>query len=389
VEVRDHDTARETIVVPSNQATLRVLQVSARYFPYIGGVQTHVYEVSRRLRDSGVDVTILSTDPTGQLPTEEQSDGINILRVRAWPAKRDYYFAPGIYQIITQGGWDIVHCQGCHALPAPLAMLAAWHAHIPCVVTFHTGGHSSSIRNKLRPVQWAMLRPLLARAERLIAVSKFEAELFQKRLKLPADRFVVIPNGSQLPEFAGLPARGAQGTLIVSVGRLERYKGHQRIISALPKVRAEYPDVRLRIVGTGSYGPSLRRLAQELGVADQVEIRAIPSDDRAGMASLLSQASLVTLLSEYEAHPIATMEALALKRPVLVSRTSGLAELADQGLARAIPLQSTPNEVAAAILHQLRQPMVPANIALPTWERCVASLLAVYRDVVRNAPCVS
>src|SRR2546421_8970757 len=104
---------------------LHVLLVTARCFPYLGGVETHVYEMGRRLARAGVDVTILTTDPSGQLPIVEESNNVQIHRVRAWPRNKDYYFAPEIYRFITRGRCALVHCQGYHTLVAPLTMLAA------------------------------------------------------------------------------------------------------------------------------------------------------------------------------------------------------------------------------------------------------------------------
>src|SRR5579859_347831 len=164
---------------------LRVLLVTARYFPYIGGVETHVYEVGQRLARAGVEVTLLTTDPSGQLPAVEESAGVQIRRVRAWPANKDYYFAPAIYRFIMQRKWDLVHCQGYHTLVAPLAMFAARRAGIPYVLTFHSGGDSSRFRKAFRGVQRAALRPLLTGAERLIGPSKWEVEFFRERLHLP------------------------------------------------------------------------------------------------------------------------------------------------------------------------------------------------------------
>src|SRR5436305_1960576 len=142
----------------------RVLMVAPDFFPGVGGIVTHVYEVGRRLVRAGVEVTVLTTDMSGKLPDVEVVEGMQIRRVRAWPANKDYYFAPGIYRIIARGRWDLVHCQGYHTLVAPVAMLAAWRAHIPYVLTFHSGGHSSRLRNALRGLQWTVLRPLLSRA---------------------------------------------------------------------------------------------------------------------------------------------------------------------------------------------------------------------------------
>jgi glycosyltransferase involved in cell wall biosynthesis len=377
----------------AERTSLRVLLVAARYFPYMGGLETHVYEVGRRLVRAGVEVTILTTDVSGRLPAVEEADGMRILRVRAYPANKDYYFAPGIYGIITRGQWDLIHCQGYHTLVPPLAMLAAWRATIPYVLTFHSGGHSSHMRNVLRSLQWMMLRPLLARAGKLICVAGFEAEFFRMRLRLPAERFVVIPNGADLSEMwqraAPATSQKKDHPLIVSIGRLERYKGHHRVIAALPKVLEHVPDAQIRIAGAGPYESVLQQMARNLGVAERVEIRAVPPGDRRSMAALIARADLVALLSDYESQGIAVLEALALQRPVLVAGTSALQEFADRGLACAIPLESTPEEVAMAMVGQLRQPVVPRNVSLPTWEACAAGLLALYQDIGPRLSCVS
>jgi glycosyltransferase involved in cell wall biosynthesis len=371
----------------SKPTPLRVLLVTARYLPYIGGTEVHTYEMANRLVTAGHDVTVLTTDPGRRLEPREESRGVRIIRVQAWPADGDYYFAPGIYRTIMQGNWDLVHCQGYHSFVAPLAMLAAWQAKIPYVVTFHSGGHSSRIRNSLRGMQRAMLRPLLARSERLIAVSEFESKFFRERLRLPSEQFVVIPNGAYMPNVDDTSVPNTDGRLIVSVGRLERYKGHHRVIAALPKVIAQCPDVHLRIVGTGPYEGNLRRIARELGVADRVEIRAVSGSDRGQMASVLLGATLVILLSDYESQSISVMEALALGRPVLVADTSALHELAVHGLVQATPLGGTADEVAAAMLDQLYQPLVPGKLDLPTWDACFSQLSALYYNVIRRVQC--
>jgi len=283
--------------------------------------------------------------------------------------------------VIKAGAWNLVHCQGIHTIVPPLAMLAAKKAHIPFVVTFHTGGHSSPLRNRVRSTQWQALRPLLASAEHLIGVSRFEADYFRQVLHLSAQRFIVIPNGATLPAVPLRVTEKLDHTLIVSLGRLERYKGHQHMIAALPQIREQRPDARLLILGAGPYESSLRRLAHEVGVAANVEIRAIPAGDRQAMAHTLLQASLVALMSEYEAHPVAVMEALSLHRPVLGIHTAGQRELAEQGLIRTVPLHSSPQLIAAAALEQIERPLIPRHIALPTWDECAEQLLAVYQSI--------
>ena len=354
--------------------------VTARYIPYVGGTEIHTYEVAHRLAVAGHHITVLTTDVSGNLPPVEYAQGIQVVRVPAWPAKRDYYFAPEIYRIIRNGQWDLIHCQGYHTFVAPLAMLAARQAQIPYVVSFHSGGHSSSVRNALRgPQQW-LLRPLLAHAEKLIGVSSFETEFFQRRLRLPRERFTTISNGSYLPR-SPTSADKHDGTLIVSIGRLERHKGHHRTILALPEVAKTYPDVHLRIVGSGPYGPALWQLAVRCGMARRITIAPIPVAERSNLASLLSAAKLAILLSDYESQGIAILEALSLGIPALVTHTSGLVELADYGLVRSVPLSSTPETIAAAMVQQLHHPVIAPHVDLPTWDQCAARLLHLYQEV--------
>jgi glycogen synthase len=382
--------AGEAVPALPKGAIKRILFVTPRYLPSVGGVQNHVHQVSRRLARTGIDVTVLTTLPGSQLPAEEILEGVRVRRVPSWPKNSDFYFAPQIYPIIRKGSWDIVHIQSYHTFVPPLAMWAAWRAGLPYVTTFHGGGHSSRLRNSIRGLQQVMLRPLLARADRLIAISDFEIPLFSKRLRLPAQRFALIPNGGDLPRLSEGESIQVENGLIVSIGRLEHYKGHQRVIAALPHVLARRPEARLWIAGTGPYETKLWELAHQLGVADRVDIHAVPASDRQGLARELSKAGLVVLLSEFETHPIAVLEAVSLGRPVLVADTSGLRELAQKGLARSIPLKSTETQVADAIVQQLDQPYRPPEVNLPTWDDCAAGLLSLYNSIAaKGLPCTS
>ncbi len=365
---------------------LRIALVSARYYPYMGGTETHVYEVSRRMSAAGHAVTILTSDVSGKLPAEECKDGVQIRRFQAYPRGTDLYYTPQIYQAVAAGDWDVVHGQGYHTFVAPMAMAAAKRAQIPYVVTFHSGGHSSGLRNAIRRFQYEMLRPLLKDAAQLIGVSEFEANLFSEKLRLPRERFKVIPNGSQLPQVTGIAPETSDNPLILSVGRLERYKGHHRVIRAMPTVLKAFPNAHLRIAGSGPYEMELRELVHRLNLDQHVGIAAIPPGERNAMAELMARASLVTLISDYEAHPVAVMEAVGLKRPVLVAHTSGLAELANRGLVASVPLKIDDVRLGEAIIEQLRNPFqTSAEIVFPTWEACTQQLLQVYADVTGTA----
>ena len=227
---------------------LRVLMVCPRYLPEAGGTEMHVHEVAPRLSALGnFEITVLATDRSRRLPRHEVIEGISVLRVPSWPRRRDYYLAPGIAAVVNQRRWDLVHCQGIHTPVPLLAMVSARRAGIPYLVTFHTGGHSSPLRNALRTAQWRLSGQLLRNAVSLIAVSSFEAAVLRRDARLGEKRVIVIRNGGALP--SPRPGTAAVPGRIVSAGRLERYKGHHRAIEALPHVMREIPEAHLLILG--------------------------------------------------------------------------------------------------------------------------------------------
>ena len=365
---------------------LRVLMVCARYLPDIGGTETHVYEVARRLSGlDGFDITLLATDRTRRMPRREVLEGITVLRVPAWPRGRDYYLAPGIAAVVGQRDrWDLVHCQGIHT-PVPVqAMLAARRIGIPYVVTFHTGGHSLRHRNAMRSTQWRLTGPLLRNAVSLVGVSRFEAESLSEQARLRGKPVTVIRNGGTLPPApagtAAVPGR------IVSTGRLERYKGHHRVIEALPYVMRDVPDAHLLVFGTGPYEAKLREFARRLGVVDRVTITHIPPADREGMARVLAESSVVAALSDYEAHPVAVMEALSVGRPVVGYDLAGIGELVSDGWVRGVAPGAPAISVARSLVEAMSASSLLDPAKLPTWDSCAAQLARVYLASVGCRP---
>ena len=358
--------------------------MSARYPPFVGGTEIHTAEVATRMAARGHDVSVLTTDATGIAPFEEMRDGVRVLSVPAWPRDRDYYVAPAIGRTVTAEPWDLLHVQGYHTAVGPLAMRAAVRARRPFVITFHSGGHSSPWRRAIRPAQRLALRPLLRHARRLIGVSRFETELFASRLRLPRDRFVTIPNGTSF-RVEDLPPLGScrpEGTLLVSVGRLERYKGHGRVIAALPELRLRIPNVRYLILGSGPHRSALEAQARRLGVGDLVEIRSVASDRRDELAALVRSASVFLLLSDYESQGMSVLEAIALDVPVLVADTTALAELADQVAVWAVPARCSPHELAEAVIEVVGSPRSVRAASLPQWDDIVDRLVGVYGDAL-------
>lgn len=364
----------------------RVAMVTARALPLMGGIETHVHEVARRLAGLGADVTVLTTDTTGDLPPYETTCGYAIRRWPSYPRSRDYYFSPGLIRHLSRARqkYDVIHVQGIHTLVAPAALAAARRAGIPSILTFHTGGHSSGLREALRPLQFTVLGPLLRSAAALVAVCEYERRKFAGILRIPESRIQLIRNGCDpLPVDHSVP-RPVGDPLLLSIGRFEEYKGHHRLLRAMPEILKTAPGARLELIGSGPFEPQLRQMAGDLGVADKVTIRGFGPQERGAFGKVVSSADAVCLLSAYEAHPVAVMEALGTGANALVADTSGLSELGEAGLATVISLDASPREVAAAALAVAAAPKT-APPALPTWDDCARDLLELYQKAMPRA----
>lgn len=363
---------------------LRVAMVSSRYLPFLGGVETHVNEVARRIAARGIDITVLTTDLTGKLPPVEHDGRLTVRRYAAWPSWADLYVSPTLVRQIGAGGYDLVHVQGVNNFLPPLALAAAQRSGIPTVATFHTGGHSSRVRTMVRGAQWQALRPLLRRTKGLVAVCHFEVEIFARRLGIEPQNIRLIRNGAEplpvgdsVPEVSGSP-------LVCSVARLERYKGHHRLIAAMPAFLDLAPDAHLAVIGHGSFEHQLRRQVARLQVEHAVTFTSFDAAQREALGALLRSCDVVALMSDYEANPVAVMEALALGRKVVVADTSGLSELASEGLATAVPADASPRLLAGVLARVAARPD-RVSPDLPTWDDCADQLLGLYEEIASPA----
>ena len=360
---------------------MRILIVTPRDPRTQGGVERHVAEVAKRHAAAGNEVLVLCGDADGDAPRTERRDGYEVRVLPAHPRGRDWFFVPALWREMRRARPELVHLQSYHTLVPPLAMLRALTLRVPYVLTFHGGGHSSDLRNRARRAQRTLLRPLLARAAKLVAVAHFEIEEYGRELRLGPEHFVLIPNGTDV-SFAAVPPDRSGPPTVATVGRLERYKGHQRVVEAFPEVLRRRPDARLQVVGSGPYESELRALVERLGLGERVELTSVPSDQPAAMAALLSRVWVFALLSEFETHPIAAVEAAAAGCRLVLADAGGSGEMAAAGHARAVALDAPPEVAGAAIAAELELPPDSDRPDVLDWDECAGRLLDLYRSVV-------
>jgi len=118
--------------------------------------------------------------------------------------------------------------------------------------------------------------------------------------------------GCSLPP-AGRPLR------LLSVGRLDGMKGHERLLDAVPGLLCRFPGIRLSIAGKGALGEQLKEKAGKLGLQDCVTWLGFVQDT----ARLYREADLLVLPSFYEGLPNVLIEALAMGCPIVAAAGEG------------------------------------------------------------------
>src|SRR5262249_36979169 len=248
-------------------------------------------------------------------------------------AGRAFYVVAAVREAFFQS-IDVVFCG--HLFMAPLALLIARLKGAKLIIQMH------GIEAWQLPTLFC--RTAVEAADLVLCVSRYTRAQVLNWAAIAPERVVVLPNtvGVRFAPGDGSKLRTAWGLLgkrvLLSVGRMstqERYKGHDRVIRAVPKLLDAGQDVVYVIVGGGDDRSRLHLLADQEGVADRVWFMG--ALDPAALIDAYRMADLFVMPSTGEGFGIAFLEAMACGTPALGLAVGGaLDPLAESGLGKAV-----------------------------------------------------
>lgn len=140
----------------------------------------------------------------------------------------------------------------------------------------------------------------------------------------------------------------SQPTVVLSVGRLVPYKGHDVLIRAFQGLRGEGLDLRLIIAGEGHWRPYLESLVSELGLEQHVSFLGhVPNGPR--LWRVYRQAHIFVLPSLSEALGLVIIEAMANGLPVVASAVGGIPDVVVNGVNGLLVRPGDADELSRAI----------------------------------------
>ena len=365
----------------------RVLQVGKYYFPYRGGMETHLHALATVLRRS-VDLEILVSSTSRR--TERGSvDGVPVTRLGTLATVASAPICPGIVGAIRRARADIAHVH----LPHPAAVLAylASGRRGPLVVTYH----SDIIRQK---VLGRAFEPILHRfLDRCTAIICTSPDYLESSpvLARHRERCHIVPFSIPLEPYRSPSSEAVRSIrerygarLVLGVGRLIYYKGFEYLIEAMRHVRG-----RLLIIGDGPLRGELEEQARRHGVSDRVTLLgevpdAVPYYHAADVFVLSS-------IARSEAFGLVQLEAMACGTPVVNTRlASGVPYVSPHGVSGLTVAPADPHALAQAISLLLDDPDLRCRLGdagrRRVEEQFSAELmgdrtLELYRRVLRHA----
>jgi glycosyltransferase involved in cell wall biosynthesis len=343
---------------------MKILQVCPKYYPSIGGVETHVQYISERLAKKHR-VTVFTGDSSGKLAKGEEINGVLVRRFKTFSPCDAFHVSLEMLSELRKASPDVVHGHSYHAFPLYFSSFAKANKF---VVTTHYHGHGHTL---LRDLLIKFYRPfgkkILEAADKIIAVSTYEKELLLKDFGMDESKIVLIPNGIDLGEFNLLEKNLKDSKSILYVGRLEKYKGVQHIIQTLPLLDK---DFHLEIVGKGPYKDMLVSLVNQLRLNERVRFHQDLA--RQELLCMYAKSGVFILLSRRESFSIVIAEALAARVPCIIANTSALTEWVDNKNCLSVdyPIDSTK---LASLITTVEGRKV-GDVKLWGWDRVVGEL---------------
>ena len=363
--------------------------VSPRYPPYIGGVETHVAELTMRAPARFRRVSVVTTDPSGGLPTTESlRDGLTIFRVRSFAPGENYHFpiSTSLVKILRARRSRILHLHSIEDVPGPLAALVESNSESSIVFTPHFHGKFSSNLGRIffeatRPV----LNRIMDRVNCIICVSRFEARIMGEAFPGSAAKIMVIPNGVDSELLSSYSWSPPETPRILFVGRLERYKNVDKVLAAFAILRENYASLKLTVVGRGPLKEELLSLSEHLRLGRSVEWRE--GLKKPELYDLYRSSTMFVLPSYLEAYGIVVAEAVAVGTPAIVANSSALSEFVRSGLATPVEPPVETDKLVNAMSPILQDPKSYSartrnSDMIQSWDDVAAKTFETYQSLL-------
>ncbi len=378
---------------------MKILQITTFFHPVTGGVETHVFNLSRELEKNGHEVEVLCSDSTklGKRVTKSDTDyfGIKIHRFKSIASLSYYHkFFPGILRFLLKEDFDLIHIHGLRKTESYLALIVGKLRKKPVILTTHnpfpTTSRSKFAQKFLNIHDFTVGKLFVRRFDKIITIVPSEKEKIQNLFRVPAEKILEIPNGVEDVFFTKGDAKSFYKEweinpdkwdgIAVTVGRVSYAKGIQNLKQAIKKLKTV-----LFFIAGGDDGYLSNLKAMFKDSENVIFSERFISPEK--QIDMYAGADVMLLPSLHEAFGIVILESLAQGVPVISTNKGGPAEVFSTEAVKLIdPLDQEQWRVRieAIITNKARRDELASigyKIALNyKWEKITKKIIKVYEE---------
>jgi glycosyltransferase involved in cell wall biosynthesis len=339
--------------------------------PPNGGMAMQTLQLARLLAIEGLSVEMVQTNSPYRPSVVGKVKGLRAL-FRLLPYLWHIWRLAGrcdLIHLMANSGWS------WQLFAAPVIWIGWWRK-VPVIVNYRGGEAREYLAASAR---W--VKPSINRATRLVVPSGFLQQVFGE-IGLSS---VIIPNIIDLETFYPAPEPPYRVFTLVITRNLEPIYGLDTAIRALAIARQTFPDIQLRIAGSGPQRAELERLVENLGLSSAVEF--LGRLERAEIVALYHIAHAMLNPSRVDNMPNSVLEALACGLPVISTSVGGVPYIVQDGQTALLVDPDSEQQLADAIIklyenrklrHELRD-NGRRTVAQYAWDEVRPQWLALYR----------
>jgi len=344
-------------------SVFRICMVCDFFYPNMGGIESHIYQVSSCLIERGHHVIIITHSYGDRNGVRYLTNGIKIYYLPIPPFYNQCILPtlfpsfPLIRQVLIRERIQIIHGHSAFSTLGHEAMFHGRTMGLRTVFTEHShfgfADASSILTNKI-------LNFSLCDCTHVICVSHTCKENTVLRANVQPDIVSVIPNAVDPAMFKPSPdSRDPNKITIVVISRLVYRKGMDLLAGLIPIICAKYPQVQFLIGGDGPKRILLEEVREREQLLDRVNL--LGSLHHSQIRDVLVQGDIMINTSLTEAFCIAILEAACCGLQVVSTKVGGVPEVLPPGLVYlAQPnVEALAQEVEKAIEDRIQNKYLP------------------------------
>jgi len=342
---------------------IKLLVVTPYFYPKIGGIEKHTYNLYNGLRKKlGYEIVIITSNHESKEYKEETFEGMKIYRLsyqfKVSNTPISLKWKGQIKEIIKKEKPSIIMAHSPVPFISDVTILS--NKKIPSILKYHSGSMKKerfSFSNLIIFIyEKIFLRKLLKKSDYIICTSDFVMNNFLKNYK---NKSRTITPSVDLEVFKAKNHK--INSKILYVGRMDKtskWKGINYLIGAIKIVKQKIPDVKLNLVGEGDALQDYMDQANKLNLNKNISFLGALGGNKLVAKYNYSNLLVLPSISEAESFGMVLIEAMACKKPVVGSNIGGIPYVIDNGKNGLIIPPKNSQALAEAIIKILENPKI-------------------------------